>query len=522
MLRAFIFLFLIAMFGTGGDVSLSHAMKQIGEVTRFTPRALLAVAWRAVRVPWLWLGILLLTCAFFSFLSLLSWQPVSFVLPASALGFVVGAFAARFILGEKVDPTRWAGVATVCVGMIVLWMGQDDSHVNRGGIISVFRYIVMALGIVPLAYQVAATIAAQRFFAAQKRLAASDPSFAPPVSILKPLYGSDREAYENYASFCRVDYPEYEILFAVDRDTDPAVPIVKKVIADFPDRQIRLLIGAKHIGANNKVCKLARMAAESKYGYFVISDSDVRVEPDYLRTVMAPFSDPQVGVVTSLYRGMTDSQLGTKMDCLGASVEFSAGVLMARRVEDLKFAMGSTMACSRERLAEIGGFEALADLHSDDYEFGHRIQQNGYRVELMSKPVWMIFPSMTLGKYLRHEMRWQIGIRHVRPWSHASLLFTHALPLAIIAAAVSPNRRIAAAYLLSYLILRMIAGWTIGVAGLRDPAVRRNLWLLPLRDLLAFGAWCASFLSDTIHWSGLKFTLEEGRMVSAAPPTDRA
>ena len=283
MLRAFIFLFLIAMFGTGGDVSLSYAMKQIGEVTRFTPRALLAVAWRAVRVPWLWLGILLLTCAFFSFLSLLSWQPVSFVLPASALGFVVGAFAARFILGEKVDPTRWAGVATVCVGMIVLWMGQDDAHVNRGELISVFRFIVMALGIVPLAYQVAATFAAHRFFAAQKRLRSSVPNFAPPVSILKPLYGLDREAYENYASFCRLDYSEYEILFAVDRETDPAVPIVKKVIADFPDRQIRLLIGAKNIGTNNKVCKLARMVAESKYGYFVISDSDVRVEPDYLR-----------------------------------------------------------------------------------------------------------------------------------------------------------------------------------------------------------------------------------------------
>jgi ceramide glucosyltransferase len=522
MLRAFIFLFLIALFGTGGDVSLSHAMKQIGEVTRFTPRALLSVAWRAVRVPWLWLGILLLTCAFFSFLSLLSWQPVSFVLPASALGFVVGAFAARFILGEKVDPTRWAGVITVCLGMVVLWMGQDDLPVNRREIVSIFRYILMALAIAPLAYQLMATIAARRFFASQPGNHRGTPDFAPPVSILKPLYGLDREAYENYASFCRVDYPEYEILFAVDRNTDPAVPIVEKLIADFPGRQIKLLIGAQNIGTNNKVCKLARMAAEAKYGYFVISDSDVRVEPDYLRTVMSPFRDPNVGVVTSLYRGMTDEQLGTKMDCLGASVEFSAGVLMARQLEGLKFAMGSTMACSRERLAEIGGFEALADMHSDDYEFGRRIAENGYRVELTAAPVWMIFPSMTLAQYLRHEMRWQIGIRHVRPWSHASLLFTHALPLTLIAAAVSPARWIAAAYLFAYLILRLTAGWTIGVAGLNDPAVRRNLWLLPLRDLLAFAAWCASFISDTIHWSGLKFTLEEGRMVPVVPPTDRA
>ncbi len=522
MLRAFFFLFLIAVFGTGGDVSLSHAMKQIGEVTRFTPRALLAVAWRAVRVPWLWLGILLLTCAFFSFLSLLSWQPVSFVLPASALGFVVGAFAARFILGEKVDPTRWAGVFTVCIGMVVLWLGQDDLPVNRSAVVSVFRYFFMALAIAPLAFQIMATLAAREFFAAQKKRDEHAPDFAPAVSILKPLFGLDREAYENYASFCRVDYREYEILFAVDRESDPAVPIIEKVIADFPQRKIRLLIGSKNIGANNKVCKLARMAAEAKHDYFVISDSDVRVDPDYLRTVMEPFRDPKVGVVTSLYRGRIDGQFGSRMDCLGASIEFSAGVLMARQLEGLKFAMGSTMACSRERLADIGGFEALADLHSDDYEFGCRIAKNGHRVELMSKPVWMIFPGMTLGQYLRHELRWQIGVRHIRPWSHASLLFTQALPLALIAAAVSPSRWIGAAYLISYLVLRLLAGWTIGVWGLEDPAARENLWLLPVRDLLAFAAWCASFLSDTIQWSGLKFTLEDGRMVPVAPPTDRA
>ena len=194
---------------------------------------------------------------------------------------------------------------------------------------------------------------------------------------------------------------------------------------------------------------------------------------------------------------------------------------MACQLEGLKFAMGSTMACSRERLAEIGGFEALADLHSDDYEFGHRIQENGYRVELTSAPVWMIFPSMTLGKYLRHEMRWQIGIRHVRPWSHASLLFTHALPLAIIAAAVSPNRRIAPRV---FVVLpssphdhRMDhrchrASRSRGALEFVAASAARPL---------AFAAWCASFLSDTIHWSGLEFTLEEGRMISAAPPTDR-
>lgn len=526
MLRAFLFLALIAVFGTAGDVSLSHGMKKIGEVKHFTPRALLGVAWRAVRVPWLWLGVMMLTCAFFSFLSLLSWQPVSFVLPASALGFVVGAFAARFVLGENVDPTRWAGVVIVCIGMGALWLGQDDLAINRTAIFLGVRYFVMIFALAPLAFYALAFFAARKFFAKQREKMAprlgADPGdeFGPPVSILKPIYVDDREAYENYASFCRLDYPQYEVLFAVDRASDPAVPVIEKVVADFPNVPVRLFIGAEPIGANNKVCKLARLEREARYDWFAISDGDVRVEADYLRVTMAPFRDPSVGAVTSLYRGQVDGQLGSTLECLGASVEFAAGVLAAQELEGLKFAMGSTMATSRERLTEIGGFAALADRHSDDYEFGNRIAKNGHRVELMSKPVWMIYPGMTLGEYLRHELRWQIGIRHVRPWSHAGLIFTHALPFALLAAAVAPSAWIDAAYLLAYFALRVTMGWTIGVRGLDDSVVRKNLWLLPLRDLLAFAVWCASFVSDTIHWSGADFTLEQGRMVPLAPRAD--
>lgn len=526
MLRAFLFLVLIATFGTAGDVSLSHGMKKIGEVTRFTPKALLGVAWRAARIPWLWLGVAMLTCAFFSFLSLLSWQPVSFVLPASALGFVVGAFAARFILGENVDPTRWAGVVIVCIGMGVLWMGQDGLAVNRAAILHDVRFFVLAVALGPLAFYIVAIRAARKFFAKQRAAIAAAksspaPAFAPPVSILKPVYGEDREAYENFASFCRLDYPEYEVLFAVDRSSDLSVPVIEKVIADFPHVSVRLLIGSDRIGSNNKVCKLARLEREARHDWFVITDGDVRVEPDYLRTVMAPLRDPAVGAVTALYRGKTNGALGSRLECLGASVEFAAGVLVAQEMEGLSFAMGSTMAASRARLDEIGGFAALADRHSDDYEFGYRIAQNGHRVELISKPVCMIHPDMTVEDYFRHELRWQIGIRHVRPWSHAGMLFTQALPFALIAAAIAPARWLSVSYLLAYFVLRMIMGWTIGVEGLDDTVVRSNLLLLPLRDLLAFVAWCTSLVSDTIHWSGSEFTLQQGKMVPLGSPANR-
>src|ERR1019366_8635215 len=164
--------------------------------------------------------------------------------------------------------------------------------------------------------------------------------------------------------------------------------------------------------------------------------------------------------------------------------------------------MGSTMATTKERLAEIGGFEALVDLHSDDYELGHRIAARGYRIELLPEPVQMAFPSLTLGAYLRHELRWAIGIRNIRPRGHLGMLFTHGLPWAIAAACVAPSMTVAAAYLAAYFLVRFAMGWTVGIWGLRDPVLRRWLWVLPIRDLLSFFVWLASFGVNRIEWRG--------------------
>src|SRR5271163_2063456 len=186
------------------------------------------------------------------------------------------------------------------------------------------RDALLLLALASFAYYVVAIVAALRFL--RSRDAAPLPSdFAPPVSILKPIYGLDRETY---ASFCTQDYPEYEILFCVSDEHDPAIPVIAKLASDFPQRRINLLIGSEPLGVSDKVNKLCRLAREARHEILAISDSDVRVEPDYLRAIAAPFRDPTVGAVTCLYRGLTDGSLAANLEAIGNSTDFAAGVLV--------------------------------------------------------------------------------------------------------------------------------------------------------------------------------------------------
>jgi ceramide glucosyltransferase len=375
------------------------------------------------------------------------------------------------------------------------------------------RWLILAPACGPLVYYVLSMVCAWDFFS-QPPEPPDSPAYAPPISVLKPVRGLDREAYENYASFCRQDYPEYEVLFAVSDADDPAIPVLERVIRDHPERRLRLLIGAPPLGTNSKVNKLCRLVREARYDLLAISDSDVRVEPDYLRQVAAPFRDPQVGAVTALFRGNVSGGILSHLDGMGAGEDFS-GTLIARRFEGMKFLLGTTMATTRERLAEVGGFEALASHHADDFELGSRIAARGYGVELLRQPVWMVFPKQSLGSFLRHEMRWMIGLRNIRPMGHLGMVFTHGLPWALAAAAVANSWLLAALFLTAYLALRLAMAWTISVWGLKDPVVRRKFWLIPLRDALTFLVWLASFASNRIQWRGLEFTIEKDILVPA-------
>jgi ceramide glucosyltransferase len=379
------------------------------------------------------------------------------------------------------------------------------------------RYVLFALGFAPLAYYLIAIFAAQRFFGRPKRDSASPAvSFTPPVSILKPIYGLDRETYENYASFCVQDYPDYEILFCVSDDQDPAVPVIQKLIQDFPNRAIRLLIGSEPLGVSDKVNKLCRMSREARHDIMIVSDSDVRVDPDYLHAGVAPFQAARVGAVTCLYRGLTDGSLAADLEAIGNSTDFAAGVLVAWLFSDVNFMLGATMAVRKTSLAEIGGFESLVDYFSDDYELGNRIAAKGYRVDLIPHPVAIVYPWQTLKDAFRHQLRWNLSIRFSRPAGHLGLIFTQGLPLAVLGAICAPSLGWAAALLAAYFILRRTSAWRVGVVGMKDANLRNKMELLLLRDAFAFVVWIASFFPRRIFWRGKQFQVQDKRLVAVS------
>lgn len=379
------------------------------------------------------------------------------------------------------------------------------------------RIIVLLLALGPLVYYLLAIYSVVDYFWFVRKLPPRDDSFAPPASILKPVRGVDADAYENFASYCRLNYPAYELVFAVADAHDPVVPVIEKLQRDFPDRRIRLVTNVERFGENNKVNNLCRLVKEAKYDLLVMTDSDVRVEPDYLREVAAPFVDPAVGAVTSFYRCIGGGTLAADLDMLGMSADSIPSALVARKLEGkVQFAFGWTMATTKKHLAEIGGWEAMANHHSDDFELGNRIARHGYRVELMREPVWTTFPAESFKEFLLHEMRWSIGLRNVRPAGYVGMIFTHGLPWAVLAAAVAAAAGwtgVAALYLAAYFALRVGLTWTAGAWGLGDKAIAAKLWLVPLRDAISAIVWVAGFFSNEIIWRGLKYRIKKGILV---------
>src|ERR1700686_3818621 len=246
-------LIFVVVTGTGGEICLTHAMKLLGEVHDFHPAAIVSFVLRALRVGWLWLGVLLMTLSFFSFLAMLSWFPVSFVIPATSLAYVAGAFGAKLFLGEKLNGTRWAGILLICFGVGMAWADDLPASLHYPSAFTIIRWAILALALGPLFYYLVGIYSAWRFFRVAHRGAGQTPPAKDetrPISVLKPVRGLDPGAYENFASFCRQDYPEFEILFAVNDAGDPSVPVVQKLIADFPGRSIRLIVVTERLGPN--------------------------------------------------------------------------------------------------------------------------------------------------------------------------------------------------------------------------------------------------------------------------------
>jgi ceramide glucosyltransferase len=337
----------------------------------------------------------------------------------------------------------------------------------------------------------------------------------PAVSIFKPLKGVDPEIYDSFRSHCDQDYPaDYEIIFGVSETDDPAVPVVRRLQQEFPQRQIQLVLCSERLGLNIKVSNLVQMMRTARYDCLIVNDSDIRVDSGYLRRIVTPLNDPDIGVVTCLYRGIASRTLGSCLEALGISTDFAAGVLVAQYKEGgLHFGLGSTLAFWRRGLQDIGGFESLLDYLADDYELGKRISDLGRRVELSEVVVETFLPPYTLRQFFQHQLRWARAIRDSRPGGYIGLLFTFGLPWAILAA-LTNYREIWSWGLLALVVaLRIAVALVVGVKVLGDRQVLSWLFLLPARDLMAVVVWITSFGGNTIHWRGDWFTLKNGKLV---------
>jgi ceramide glucosyltransferase len=391
---------------------------------------------------------------------------------------------------------------------LILLATNFDLHLN------LWRDLLLLLATGPLFYYLGTMVATVRFF--RRESARKVPEFTPPVSMLKPVRGVDDDAYANFASFCRIDYPCYEILFAVADADDPVLPLLGRLRHEFTSSDIRVVTDVPQIGSNRKLNNLAKLAKEAKHDVLVISDSDVRVAPDYLREVTACFSDPQVGLVTAFFRGVTRGSLGAELEALVLATETVPNALVAREIEGkVQFAFGWTMATTKKHLSSIGGFEAMVNVHSDDFELGNRIAARGLKIELLDRPVEMIFAPESFADFLRHELRWAIGLKNVRPLGYVGLLFTFGFPWTVAAMLLAPNALWAAVYAIAYLTLRTGQVWLTGAWGLNDRVTRRSWWLTPFRDAVNFLVWLTGFFSNKIVWRGVSYRVRKGKLEPA-------
>ena len=380
--------------------------------------------------------------------------------------------------------------------------------------------LTTAMTIAGMGFMGAAVVAAQFYVRSRRGLGAAA-AFAPGVSVMKSLKGIDPEMMEAFRSHCRQNYAgEFELLFGVSSLAEPAAAAVQEVKREFPEVAIRLIECPERLGANGKVSTLAQMAAQARYEYLLINDSDITVSPRYLERVMARFAardGAPVGMVTALYRGRAHGTLAARLEALGISTDFMPGVLVARMIErGLHFGLGSTLAVRREALEKSGGLLPLVDHLADDYELGARMASAGYGVELCSEVVETAVPAYGWRGFFDHQLRWLRTVRTSRPGGYAGLVFTHGFAWALLNVLASGASWLSIWLLGMCFFLRLAEAMTVGAGVLGDRQVLEGLWLLPFRDVVAMGLWVAGFAGDTIVWRGERFVLEGGRLKKAA------
>lgn len=373
-------------------------------------------------------------------------------------------------------------------------------------------------------YSVLAAWGALRFAARRRR--EQPGSFHPPVSLLKPLHGSEPELEAHLESFFLQDYPRYEILFCAQTDQDPSLEVARRVAARHPQIPARFFLSGKPVYANAKVWSLERMQSAAQHAIFVISDSDVSVAPTYLRAVVAPFVEQRVGLVTCLYRGVAGrsgerhASLWSRLEAEGMSVEMPSGVLVAETLEGMRFALGPTMAVRRECVQRFGGFHALGPYHADDFVLGSLVAAGGNTVVLSTHVIEHHILNTAFLPSARHQIRWMKSTRFSRPKGHLGTALTFSMPYALLAAcAALAGHQFGAAALglvwgwaTRFAIASIMGNLVTGASGLIERAL-----LYPLRDLMGFFYWAASYLSTDVQWRGRVYQLSHDGLMHNEP-----
>jgi len=326
----------------------------------------------------------------------------------------------------------------------------------------------------------------------------------PPISVLKPLAGVDEGLEENLASFFEQQYPCFEILFAVYDLSDPAVAVVERLRARYPAVPSQLLATGEPPYPNIKVYKLDRMLERARHDLIVMADSDVRVTPGMLAAMAAEFEDEKLGLATCPYLAVPSRSFWSALEAVGLNTEFLGGVLVARMLDGMKFALGPAIAARRAALEAIGGFDALKEYHAEDFVMGKMVAAHGYRVILSSYVIEHRIGAQGFAENLRHRLRWCRSTRRSRPWGYLGQVFTNPLPLALALVVVRPEWWPVG---LAAVALRLFSVWATAKYVLRDP-LTRHLWpLLPLQDAMSFAVWICGFFGRTIQWRGRKYYL---------------
>ena len=382
-----------------------------------------------------------------------------------------------------------------------------------------------AFGLITSTVFAGMVLAAVPRYLRERRLAEAQlqarPGFTPPLTLLKPLHGAEPDLEKHLASFFEQDYPEFEILFCARAENDAGLEAARQVARRYPHIQARFLwTGGQPDYINAKVASMELMETAAAYEILVISDSDVRVTPDYLRAVALPFAQSQVGAITCPYRGVAaEGGLWARLEAVGMSVEMTAGVLVARAMEGMQFTLGPTMAFRRETIRKMGGFRVTADYCSDDFILGNETWKLGQRVELSHHAIDHLVLNSNFIPSLKHQVRWMKSTRFSRPKGHFGTALTFSLPFGLLgwAAATALGHPGWGLALFAWSVAtRLALSVAVGRGVVRDRSWFGLLVLYPIRDLMGFGFWIASYLSSRILWRGRVFQLLPGGKMRAA------